>query len=111
MEASSTVRSVRSVSGPSPWIKEVQRELDGYYEDVKLFSKQPPEEVMIQIAGIAGRLTEVRAQLVRNDGKIAQNLRTKEVEPLLDQLRFQYSVFSRLLSVRSLDWEMSRGGM
>lgn len=84
-------------------------ELDTYYEQIKGFRDQEPDSVLVIISGISARLTGMRADLQRQGSASANSLRTKEVDPLIDALDFQFKIHSRLLSVRQLDWEMTRG--
>lgn len=93
----------RSVHDP------LRDELSGYYERLKKFRDTEPDSVLIEISGISARLTEMRAVLQRQGNANANSLRTKEVDPLIEALDFQFKIHSRLLSVRQLDWEMTRG--
>lgn len=86
-------------------------ELDVYYEAVKEFHGQEPDIVMQQIAAFSGRLCEIRAKLQRIGSTRANQLRTREVDPLMDQMNFQYTIASRLQSVREHEFKMSGGGV
>jgi len=86
-------------------------ELDVYYEAVKSFAEQEPDMVMQQIAAFSGRLCEIRARLQRMGSALANKLRTREVDPLMEQLNFQYQIASRLHSMREFEFKASGGGV
>jgi len=92
------------------WVKEVQAELTTFYRLIQTFANLEPDEIMVTLAGISGRTCEVRAELVRREDRVAQKLRTMEVEPLIDECDRQFKLWSRIQSIRELDWKMSGGG-
>jgi hypothetical protein len=69
-----------------------------------------PDQIMVTLAGISARVIEIRANLVRREDRISQKLRTMEVEPLVDECDRQFKLWSRIQSIRELDWKMSGGG-
>lgn len=87
------------------------KELDEYYVVVKDFHSGEPAEVLQLVAGISGRLCEMRALLQRSGSTLAAKLRTREVEPLMDQLDLQFRIASRLLSVKDFEFRASGGGV
>jgi hypothetical protein len=91
------------------WVLVLRQELDEYYEMIKLFHASEPDQVLLQVSGISARLTEMRAILMRNGGQRANKFRTSEVDPLLDQLKLQAQLHSRLIAVRDLDFRLSGG--
>lgn len=86
-------------------------ELDVYYEAVKGFASQEPDEVMQQIAAFSARLCEIRARLQRSGSTLAAKLRTREVEPLMEQCDIQFRIASRLQAIREFDFKASGGGV
>lgn len=88
-------------------VNALRRELDEYYEMCRQFHEMEPDQVLLQVSGIAARLVEMRAFLVRSGSQRANKFRTSEVDPLLDHLKAQAVWHSRLISVRALDLEMS----
>lgn len=92
-------------------LQALRDELDGYYKAVKTFSEQEPDVVLQQIAGYSARLCELRALLQRNGSIKANQFRTREVDPLMEQLDFQFKIASRLLSAREFDFRLSGGGV
>lgn len=86
-------------------------ELDLYYEAVKTFADDEPDLVLQQIAAFSGRLTEIRARLNRSGSANANQLRIKEIDPLLSHLDFQFRIASRRLSSRDMEFRLSGGGV
>lgn len=87
----------------------VREELLGYYAIVKGFSNADPDEVLSDLSAIGARLVELRALSWRDGGQKASKLRTTEIEPLLDQLEFQFRVASRRQAIREMDFRLSGG--
>lgn len=84
-------------------------EIDQYYTMIKAFEHSEPDEVMLACSGISARLTEIRGRLQRSGSARATQLRTKEVDPLLDEIREQFKIHSRVMSAREFDWKMAGG--
>lgn len=87
----------------------LRRELDEYYEMVKSFHHTEPDQVLLQISGISARLVEMRAVLQRSGSQRGNRFRTTEIDPLLENLRLQATLHSRLIAVRDLDFRLSGG--
>lgn len=87
----------------------LRREMDEYYDMIKAFQQLEPDQVLLQISGISARLVEMRATLMRSGSQRANKFRTAEVDPLLENLRLQAQLHSRLIAVRDLDFRLSGG--
>lgn len=85
-------------------------ELDGFLSMMQQWSQIDPGTVMMQISSIAARLIEIRSNVVRSENRTLQAFRTKELDPLLDQVEFQFKIHSRRVSSMSLEWDMAKGG-
>lgn len=96
-------------SETSGWIQDFLAELDVYYRTAKLFHEQQPDEVLSQCSAISARLTEMRAMTQRSSASRAASVRTREIDPLIAQIDFQFKVHSRLLTQHELDWRMTGG--
>lgn len=66
-------------------------------------------EVLLSLSAFSARAAEMRAQLVRVDNRRAAAFRTKEVEPLLEEVDRQFRIHSRLQAVRQMEWDSSKG--
>jgi hypothetical protein len=86
-------------------------ELDDMRAQVRGFPDQDPSDVLMAISGIAGRLAEIRAWLYRDNSQRCTQIRTREVDPLREDLDLQFKLFSRRIAL--LEWElrMSGGGV
>jgi hypothetical protein len=87
------------------------QELDSMRATVMSFRTMDPDQVLSEISGISGRLAEMRANLQRNNSQRCTALRTREVDPLREELDLQFRVWSRKIAL--LEWElrMSGGGI
>ena len=89
----------------------IRGEIDDAFADIKTFVNREPDEIMRMAAGHSARLSEIRVRIMRIEDFRTQwrNVRTREVEPALEELQRQWSHGSRLHSVRELDWRMESG--
>ena len=86
-------------------------ELDGMRSRIVGFVDEDPSDVLAAISGISGRLAEMRALLQRANSQRATALRTKEVDPLREELDLQFRVWSRRIAVMEWELRMSGGGV
>lgn len=88
-----------------------REEIDDAFADVREFYTKEPDEVIRLCSGHSARLSElrVRIQRVEDMRREWRNVRTREIEPALDELERQYTYASRLHSIRELDFKMSGG--
>lgn len=87
---------------------QVESELDDMRSQVRQFPDQDPSDVLMVISGIAGRLAEIRAWLYRDNSQRCTQIRTREVDPLRDDLELQFKLFSRRIAL--LEWELKLAG-
>jgi hypothetical protein len=90
-------------------LRSYERELSDYRSRVIDFENRDPADVLAAISAISARLSEMRAQLWRRNTHRAQNLRTREVDPLREDLDLQFRVWSRRIAVMEFDLRMTRG--
>lgn len=100
----------QAISTEQGVLAQYSAEIDTYYAGMNAFEGLEPDEVMAHIAAMVARLTEVRARLHRLGTTRASQLRTREVDPMLDSLKLLFQIYSRLLASRQFDYEVSRGG-
>jgi hypothetical protein len=86
-------------------------ELDAMRADITDFPNHDPSDILARIAGIAGRLSEIRASLYRSNSQRCTALRTREVDPLREDLDLQFRVWSRKIALLEFDLKMSSGGV
>lgn len=92
-------------------IEQARQEIDDAFEDMKQFYEREPDEVIRLCSGHSARLSElrVRIQRVEDMRREWRNVRTREIEPALEELERQYVSASRLHSIRELDFRMAGG--
>lgn len=109
-------RPVEGIAPARPGSDESQRivaykaELDQFRAWVVGFAELDPSEILGRISGIAGRVAEIRAELLRVNTPRYARLRTTEVDPLRDDLDFQFKLISRRIAVLEWEWRVSGGG-
>lgn len=86
-------------------------ELDTFRALIVGFDHLDSSEVLGQISGIAGRVAEIRADLVRVNTPRCARLRTSEVDPLRDDLDFQFRIWSRKIALMEWEFKVSGGGI
>lgn len=85
-----------------------ETELDDMRARVARFVDDDPADVLATISGLAGRLAEIRAQLYRDNSQRCSQLRTREVDPLRDDLDLQFKIHSRRIAL--MEWELRLAG-
>lgn len=83
-------------------------ELDHFRSLVAGFENDDPGDILPVISGIAGRVAEIRADLVRVNTPRCARLRTTEVDPFREDLDFQFRLWSRKIAL--LEWELRLAG-
>lgn len=103
-------RLVQEVPGLGS-IREVRDEIDTIQRSIKEFHENEPDEVMQHCSAYAARLGEIRTRIFRIEDHLQhwKPIRTQEVVPVIEDLKFQFSIASRLLTQRQHDWDMERG--
>jgi hypothetical protein len=92
----------------SGFYAEVEAELDDMRAQVRGFPDQDPSDVLMVISGVAGRLAEIRAWLYRDNSQRCTQIRTREVDPLREDLELQFKLFSRRIAL--MEWELKLAG-
>lgn len=92
-------------------ITSVRGEIDDAAHDMTSFYNREPDEIMRLCSGYSARLSEIRIHIQRIEDFHRQwkNVRTRELEPCLDQLRHQFEVASRRHTARMDDWRLETG--
>jgi hypothetical protein len=111
LQTSTAPRNGTSRTRPLSSADQYEVELDEMRSKVCRFPDDDPADVLATISGLAGRLAEIRAQLYRDNSQRCTQLRTREVDPLRDDLDLQFKIWSRKIAL--LEWElrMSGGGI
>jgi hypothetical protein len=86
-------------------------ELNQMRATIMSFRDMDPSDVLTEISGISGRLAEMRANLQRSNSQRCTALRTREVDPLREELDLQFRVWSRKIALMEWELRMSGGGI
>lgn len=76
---------------------------------MRAFDALDPVSIFKELAAISARASEIRAYLVRAQTRAASTFRTQEIDYMLQECDRQFKTWSRVVSVQTLDWEMTRG--
>lgn len=92
-------------------IDTVRAEIDDAFADMATFHNLEPDECMRMAGGHSARLSFIRVRIMRIEDfkREWKNVRVREIEPAIEELANQYTIASRLHSVRELDWKMESG--
>lgn len=89
----------------------IQGEVDDYLRRLKELNSLPASEVFMTLSAISARMAEIRNRLIRVDSRRYTALRTKEVDPLIDEIDRQFKFHSRIAAVRQMEWDATTGGV
>lgn len=102
--------TARSLSTRSPdWLTAIREELDEYHRQLQKLGEMPTGEVLLTLSTFVARLYEIRHHLYRSDLRLATIVRTREVDPMIEELKQLFSLWSRLIADRKDEWEMAKG--
>lgn len=91
---------VETVVGIS--VHQARAEVDRAFEDISLFEQMEPDEIMRRAMGHSARLSSIpiRATRIEDFKRQWKDVRKRELEPCLEELRKQWENGSRLHTVR-----------
>lgn len=110
-EMNAPVDRVNGTGAESVLLVTYMPELDAMRATIMAFKDMDPADVLSEISGISGRLAEMRANLQRNNSQRCTALRTREVDPLREELDLQFRVWSRKIALMEWELRMSGGGI
>lgn len=89
---------------------QIEAELDGILVVIRDFWTMEPDHVMSHCAAMTARLTELEVLLHRVEVRDRQfkQIRTMQVQKIIDELERQFKIASRLIEVRRQDMETIR---
>lgn len=91
-------------------VNSVRAEIADVLADLKMFAQAEPDEVMSAVSAHGARLVEIKILASREEVQHRQwKTVRQEVEEVIAELRFQFQVASRLISVRQLDQQLAGG--
>lgn len=89
----------------------VEREIDTMLATTRGLWEMEPDEAMRLISAMSARCTELYVHLHRVEGRFREwkQVRTMQVDRLLQELERQFRIASRIVEVRRHDLEMMKG--
>lgn len=93
------------------WVTAIHQELDDYLVELRSMRSKDPVEVFMTLSSITARLTEIRVICVRSESRRLTSLRTREIDPMIEECERQFRFHSRIQSTRQMDWDMAKGQM
>lgn len=92
-------------------IAKMRAEIDTYHRQLRGLNAMDTSEVLQTLSAISARVSELRVQMNRRPERAATALRTKELDPLHEEVDRQFKFHSRLLSVREMEAKTIGGFM
>ena len=86
-----------------------QDEIDTYFGILQRLNSMDPVQVFQQLSSICARVSEMRTRLMRSETRRETSFRTREIDPLLEELDRQFRIHSRIQAVREMDLRLTAG--
>lgn len=88
-------------------LERLRNEFDGYMEEMNLLQEMEPSEVYMKLSGWTARATEIRIQLARSNSARTERMKSKEIEPFIEEAERQFRFFSRYQAAQAAEAELS----
>jgi hypothetical protein len=98
-------------TGDVETVRSYEAELDEYLLEMFALPELDLGDVFSRLAAISARLTAMRIHCVRSETRLLAALRTRQIDPLLEEVDRQFKAWSRQFAVRQHEWEISKGGV
>lgn len=96
------------LSAEQEWVIEVRGEIDDYMVLLRKLRSLPAEQVFMELSGITARLAELRLACVRSESRRLTALRSREIDPLIEEADRQFRFHSRIQAVRQIEFDQTR---
>lgn len=91
-------------------LEEWRTELDTYHGEMAQFISCDPSEIFRKLAAYSARASYIRGQVMRVDNRALTTFRTKELDPFITTLDYQFKVWSRYQTTVQMEWEIANNG-
>jgi hypothetical protein len=91
------------------WLDAMKDEIMGYATELKDLNTMPSDEAMQWISAISARVHEMIMETLRSDGRQATKWRIDGLLTTRDELRFQFEVSSRRVTLMKIEADQLRG--
>lgn len=96
-------------TGKNNSVQGIRAELDAYFEEMKNFEECQVDEIFLKLSSWTARASELRMLLYRDSRAQASALRSREIEPFIEECERQFRYHSRRHAVMEMDFKMSGG--
>jgi hypothetical protein len=103
--SSSVLTDASTLSKIHDW----REELDSFYGTMQTFPSLRIDEILVTLSSFSARMNYIRTQIVRSENRMMGSFRTKEIDPFIEECDRQFKIFSRLMSLQSMEYDMLRG--
>jgi hypothetical protein len=84
-------------------------ELERYLDEMSMFQSMEPDLILRKLSSFTARASLMRHHVVRVPSKTADAFRNREIDPFISECDRQFKIWSRMVSILNLDWDMSKG--
>lgn len=88
--------------------KKLQQEIAGYVQEMQHLGSKELGEVLDWLSSISARVLEMIFFTLDNDNREMMRMRVERLQPLHEELRYQYTIASRKHSFTRFEWESSK---
>jgi hypothetical protein len=106
-----TLQATLTSSSPdrTDYITALRDEVDIFWRQMTQLKAMSTTEVLEFLSAALARVGEIRVTVYRDESRKANAFRTRELDPFISQVDLQFKIWSRLITHRQLEWDMSRG--
>lgn len=84
-------------------------EIKSFHEGMAAFGRgDDVKEIMYKIAAWRARAAQIRNIVVRSPDSRANSFRTQELDQFLNEASEQFKIYSRIASIMTTEWEISK---
>ena len=91
-------------------VKKWREELLGYLREMGQFASiDNPPEILKRLSGYSARATYMNNLIGSSKNRQLTEFKFDEIIPFLKEADFQFRIWSRVASIHTSEWEMSKG--
>jgi hypothetical protein len=90
-------------------LEDLRLELDSYFEMMSDFRSYDTVNILMDISSMTARASYIRTKIVTCQERPVQNFRTKELDPFIYECDRQFKIWSRLITLRNMEFDQTRG--
>jgi hypothetical protein len=86
-----------------------REELLGYLREMGRFKDfEFPIEILRKLSAFSARARYIHNQIGSSKNRVLRDFKYEEVIPFLNEAEFQFKVWSRVVSINNLEWDMTK---